>query len=226
MKQPFELQRLGLLILGLVVLMALLQFGMLRIAFDRLGLSQQGAALLFLVSFAGSILNIPLFSFKDGHAAKGDGESQPTPHGLLRPPLRPYTGRTVVACNVGGCVVPVAFSGYLLLTRDLFWPGAILGIALVAALSRFASFPVRGIGIAMPVLIAPLAAAIIGPLLGGDNAAAMAYITGTLGVLIGADLMRLQDIRRMAVPFASIGGAGTFDGIFITGIVAVLLTWG
>jgi uncharacterized membrane protein len=52
----------------------------------------------------------------------------------------------------------------------------------------------------------------------------MAYICGTLGVLIGADLMRLQDIRRLGAPVASIGGAGTFDGIFLTGIVAVLLT--
>jgi len=42
-------------------------------------------------------------------------------------------------------------------------------------------------------------------------------------VIIGADLLRLPDIRRLGTPFASIGGAGTFDGIFITGIVAVLL---
>jgi uncharacterized membrane protein len=41
--------------------------------------------------------------------------------------------------------------------------------------------------------------------------------------LIGADLLRIRDIRRMGTPLAAIGGAGTFDGIFITGIVAVLL---
>jgi uncharacterized membrane protein len=42
-------------------------------------------------------------------------------------------------------------------------------------------------------------------------------------VLIGADLLRFGDIRAMGAPVASIGGAGTFDGIFITGLVAVLL---
>src|SRR3569623_306647 len=42
-------------------------------------------------------------------------------------------------------------------------------------------------------------------------------------VKIGADLLRLNVIRKMGVPVAAIGGAGTFDGIFITGIVAVLL---
>ncbi|MCW8828861.1 MAG: DUF1614 domain-containing protein, partial [Gammaproteobacteria bacterium] len=66
---------------------------------------------------------------------------------------------------------------------------------------------------------AALAAVLIAP----EASAPLAYISGTLGVLIGADLLRLKDIRTMGAPFASIGGAGTFDGIFITGIVAVLL---
>jgi uncharacterized membrane protein len=51
----------------------------------------------------------------------------------------------------------------------------------------------------------------------------MAFISGTMGVLIGADLLHLDDIRKMGTPVASIGGAGSFDGIFISGIVAVLL---
>ena len=52
---------------------------------------------------------------------------------------------------------------------------------------------------------------------------AVAYVSGTLGTLVGADLLHLKDIRRMGAPIASIGGAGTFDGIFLTGIMAVLL---
>jgi uncharacterized membrane protein len=44
-----------------------------------------------------------------------------------------------------------------------------------------------------------------------------------MGVLIGADILRLKDIREMGPPYAAIGGAGTFDGVFLTGIVAVLL---
>ena len=52
----------------------------------------------------------------------------------------------------------------------------------------------------------------------------LAYISGVMGVLIGADLMRLRDVLKMGAPMASIGGAGTFDGIFITGLIAVLLT--
>ena len=66
--------------------------------------------------------------------------------------------------------------------------------------------------------------AIVSLLIDPQQSAPLAYISGTLGVLIGADLARLGDIRKMGTPIASIGGAGTFDGIFLSGIVAVLLT--
>ena len=55
------------------------------------------------------------------------------------------------------------------------------------------------------------------------NVAAVAYVSGTLGTLIGADLLNLSRIQGLGAPVVSIGGAGTFDGIFLTGIVAVLL---
>jgi uncharacterized membrane protein len=53
--------------------------------------------------------------------------------------------------------------------------------------------------------------------------AALAYVAGTLGTLLGADLLNLYRVRQLEAPVVSIGGAGTFDGIFVTGIVAVLL---
>jgi len=77
------------------------------------------------------------------------------------------------------------------------------------------SRPVPGLGIAVPVLIPPVALLIC-----SDSAPALVYISGTLGTLIGGDIMNLG---KKDAPVASIGGAGTFDGIFITGIIAVLL---
>ena len=53
--------------------------------------------------------------------------------------------------------------------------------------------------------------------------AGLAYAGGTLGTLLGADLANLRQVRRMGAPVVSIGGAGTFDGVFITGIIGVLL---
>ena len=55
------------------------------------------------------------------------------------------------------------------------------------------------------------------------NVAAVAYIGGSLGTLIGADLLNLSKVQGLGAPVVSIGGAGTFDGIFLTGIIAVLL---
>jgi uncharacterized membrane protein len=82
---------------------------------------------------------------------------------------------------------------------------------------------VPGLGITLPVFIAPVTAAVTALLLDSEHSAPLAYISGTLGVLIGADLLRLDSIRKMGSPIASIGGAGSFDGIFLTGLVAVLL---
>jgi uncharacterized membrane protein len=60
-------------------------------------------------------------------------------------------------------------------------------------------------------------------LLSRRHAAPLAYISGSLGTLIGADLLNLGRVEGLGAPVASIGGAGTFDGIFLTGILAVLI---
>jgi uncharacterized membrane protein len=51
----------------------------------------------------------------------------------------------------------------------------------------------------------------------------VAYVGGSLGTLIGANLLNLDKVQGLRAPVASIGGAGTFDGIFLTGILAVLI---
>jgi uncharacterized membrane protein len=60
-------------------------------------------------------------------------------------------------------------------------------------------------------------------LLSREFAPQLAYIAGSMGTLIGADLTNLHKVAGLGAPIASIGGAGTFDGIFLTGILAVLL---
>jgi len=55
------------------------------------------------------------------------------------------------------------------------------------------------------------------------RAAPLAYIGGSMGTLLGADLLNLGRVQHLGAPVASIGGAGTFDGIFVTGVLAVLI---
>jgi uncharacterized membrane protein len=128
-----------------------------------------------------------------------------------------------VAVNVGGCVIPVSFSVYLLAQVELGAAETLMAVATVALVAYFSSRPLRGIGVVMPFLVAPITAALIAGMLDYAQRAPLAYVGGTLGVLLGADLFRLRDIRRLGAPVASIGGAGTFDGVFITGLLAVLL---
>ena len=51
----------------------------------------------------------------------------------------------------------------------------------------------------------------------------IAYTSGTLGTLIGADLLNSTGSRDLGAPMVSIGGAGTFDGIFLAGVIAAFL---
>jgi uncharacterized membrane protein len=75
----------------------------------------------------------------------------------------------------------------------------------------------------VPVLAPPLITAVVAVLLSRRLAGPLAYVSGSLGTLIGADLLNLDKLHGLGAPIASIGGAGTFDGIFVTGILAALL---
>ena len=129
---------------------------------------------------------------------------------------------TVIAVNVGGAIIPALLSLYLLVKHDL-WIRGIIATAIVAAIVHMLATPVEGVGIAVPIFVPPIATAIVAVLLARRHAAPLAYISGSLGTLIGADLLNLGAVQGLGAPVASIGGAGTFDGIFLTGILAVLL---
>ena len=129
---------------------------------------------------------------------------------------------TVVAVNIGGAVIPTLLSLYLLI-RNRIWGSATIATLVVTFACYLLAQPVPGIGIAIPSLVPPIIAAMAALLVARTNAAAVAYISGTLGTLIGADLLNLGKVQGLGAPVVSIGGAGTFDGIFLTGIIAVLL---
>lgn len=202
------------------MLFALIQIGALSIAFDKLGLSTGSAMLLLMSSLLGSGINLPLFTID---ADPSSDVPQRRPPAWLNAGLPLREGKVLVAMNVGGGLLPIAFSAYLLARSALPVFTVVLAVVLQSAVCFAASRPIPRLGIGMPILLAPITAALIAVLLMPEQSAPLAYVCGTLGVLIGADLLRLRDVRSLGSPFASIGGAGTFDGVFITGIVAVLL---
>jgi uncharacterized membrane protein len=221
MPVQFDPLRMLLFAALLAGLMAVVFLQILSVAFYKLGLSPAGVFLLLFGSLAGSGINLPLAVVESAPRWPDEVRDQP---GLTRTLLPPFEERTVIAINVGGCVVPMLFSLYLIVTGAAALPAALAGIAVVAAVSYALSRPVYGIGIGMPLLVAPVTAALIGIVLGGEQRAALAYVAGTTGVLLGADLLKLRQVGTLGAPLASIGGAGTFDGIFLTGVLAVLLS--
>jgi uncharacterized membrane protein len=220
MQQRFSPLQLMLFLAVLGFLLVFIQLGILTIAFDKLGLSFFETYLLLCCSLFGSAINLPLFKIRS------EVPMQQMPLAiwqLLRVNHLAFEGKTTIAVNVGGCLIPLGFSLYLFTNTAVSFIHALLGICVVSTVSFFSSRPIKGLGIGMPIFIAPFTAALVALLIDPAHSAPLAYIAGTLGVIIGADLLRFKDIRKMGTPIASIGGAGTFDGIFITGIVAVLL---
>lgn len=210
---------LVLLFVALVALITVVQIGLVGIAFEKLGLSRDGAYVLLFGSLLGSGINLPIFRMR---AERDPSVPPPVTRDLLGREI-PFTGVTQIAVNLGGCLIPLTFCIYLLTAHPIPTLTVLSAVALVSAVCYWTSRPVPGIGIGMPILVAPLTAALTAMMVAPEHSAPLAYICGTSGVLIGADLVRLGDVRKLGAPRASIGGAGTFDGIFITGIVAVLL---
>ncbi|HXR25479.1 MAG TPA: DUF1614 domain-containing protein, partial [Candidatus Binataceae bacterium] len=68
-----------------------------------------------------------------------------------------------------------------------------------------------------PIVAALTALVLTGVMSGGAHVDAVAFVSGVLGTLIGADLMNLNQLNTLGAPVASIGGAGTFDGVFLSG---------
>ncbi len=203
-----------------VVLLVLVQLGVLRYAYMRLGMSSGAALLLLFASLVGSSFYIPVVQVPGERVVSG----QVIDFFGMRydgPVVENWPG-TLIAVNVGGAVIPVLVSLYLLL-RHALWIRALVATAVVALVIHWSAEPVRGVGIAVPVFVPALIAAVLALVLARERAAPLAYVAGSLGTLIGADLANFDKIADLGAPVASIGGAGTFDGIFVTAIIAVLL---
>jgi uncharacterized membrane protein len=207
--------------LFLVFLFIFIEVGLISYAYERIGISAHLIFPLLLLSLLGSSVNIPV-TYIDSGPVVAPPRVDFFGMQYVIPPIE-HPERTVIAVNLGGAVVPTLISLYLLFTIGLFVRG-LLGVAVVSAVVHRLARPVPGVGIAVPMFVPPLIAAFTALLLARDQAPALAYISGTMGCLIGADLLNLHRLAGLGAPVASIGGAGTFDGIFFTGIIAVLLT--
>jgi uncharacterized membrane protein len=205
-------------VVGLIAM--LIELDVISFAYARLGIRPRVAWLLLLASLLGSRINLPLLEVQSTPESGGEDLDGTSGRWVVPAPLRSAT--TVVALNVGGALIPAAVSIYLIIIHGFYLP-FLLGTGLVATIVHRLARPVRGVGIAVPMFVPPLLAAFTAVALSSAQAPALAYCIGTVGTLLGADILNLARIADVGAPVASIGGAGTFDGVFLTGILAVLL---
>jgi len=210
----------------LLVLFPLLFAELMATSLGKLHLSADSAVLLVIAIMVGGLINIPVRRIRRSH----DVDDHPlAAYGMLEawPRLRRVRRETIVAVNLGGCLIPTGLAIYELGQLLDAAPGALWAVAVAAGLNIIACYlmarPVPGLGIALPGLAPALIAAALALLLGGEQAAPVAFIAGVTGPLVGADLLHLRDVEKMATGTLSVGGAGTFDGIVLSGIVAAYL---
>ena len=215
-----------LLFLALLVLLPFVFGQVFAAALMKLHLAPETALLMVVGIFLGSPLNIPIKRMPRADTMVAD------PMAVLGLSGRwPSTVRmrrdTLIAVNVGGCLIPVGLAAYEIvhLLTGGWQPlsGLLLSIGINTLVCYRMAQPLEGIGIAIPGLLPPLIAAMSALVLVPDQAPPVAFVAGVFGPLIGADLLHLRDVSQIATGIASIGGAGTFDGIVLSGVVAAYL---
>ena len=220
MYPPIALRYLGVFGLAALFLLALLELQIIEAAYHKLGMSHRAIVSLLLVTILGSYINIPVSSTP---AEQLVHDQEVVVNGIAYiVPQVVQVGRTVIAINVGGALIPALLSIYLLL-RVGGAIQALVATTIVSVLVYHFSKPVPGVGITVPTLLPGVLAAVLAVALDFRRSAAIAYVAGTMGCLLGADIFNLGIVSQMHAPVASIGGAGTFDGVFLSGLIAVLL---
>lgn len=144
------------------------------------------------------------------------------------PRLQRVRQETIIAVNVGGCLIPARVALYEVWYLSTMGQPALVGVAVAVIINSIVCYliarPVPRIGIAMPGLVSPLVAAGVAFFLVPDQTPPVALIAGIVGPLLGADLLHLRDVEKIEVGIVSIGGAGTFDGIVLSGVIAAYLS--
>ncbi|MCX8153256.1 MAG: DUF1614 domain-containing protein [Candidatus Bathyarchaeota archaeon] len=214
----------AILLLLLLFVASLIFIGAVGVAFANIGFTPISISLILAGTLFGSTINIPLMKIKSVVPIIREEYVRYFWVTYRIPYLEYETTITTLAINVGGALIPTAVSIFLLSKAEpLMILNSLIGISIVALFTHAVARPVKGVGIVTPAFLPPIVAAALALFLSPTQPQIIAYVSGVLGTLIGADLLNLDSIPELGAPVASIGGAGTFDGVFLSGIIAVLL---
>ena len=182
----------------LLIAAALIFFGAAQRLLDRLRLTDSQALVLIALMIGGSFITIPL-----------------------------TRGPTSISVNLGGAVVPLGITAYLLLTADTSterWRAIIASVitaGIVYGISQLTDFdPSSPMLIIDPLWLFSLIAGLVGYVVAGRSRRA-AFVAGILGIFL-VDLLHL--FRAVLAGMNTrivLGGAGVLDGMVVAGFIAI-----
>lgn len=183
----------------LVVASILIYFGVAHRILDRLRISDKAALAVIAAMIIGSFISIPI------------------------------PGPVQASLNVGGALIPIGLAVYLLskagTTKE--WVRALVATALTGGIIYYvfsvlaSGNPESPFAWLNSVYLYPVIAGLIAYIVGRSRRAA--FVSATLGVL-SADIINYVYLATRGIPGrVLIGGAGAFDSIVLSGIIAVLL---
>ncbi|RLF52692.1 MAG: hypothetical protein DRN11_00745 [Thermoplasmata archaeon] len=168
--------------------------------FEKIGFGKRELSLLIVGSLSTKFFDLPIFVYKS----------------------------YLLALNVGGALIPLVLSFYLICKNNMRFLKILLAVSLVA----FATYMVtivkeEGVISYFPYYFLPIILSFLLALLfcyRNPSATAFAYICSTLGVIIGGDFSHLPELFRK--PFmGSMGGAGIYDLVYLSGLISFCITF-
>ncbi|QGY40933.1 DUF1614 domain-containing protein [Pseudodesulfovibrio cashew] len=227
-----------LFLVALFFLFVFLPVSIITEAFSKLGLTPAQGVLMLIAIVVGRFVNVPVHTSERLVMVSRPGSMRFSMDAMgrgvrIEEETANELKKQVFAVNLGGCVMPLLLSITFLISLHMEgraggaygWIG--FAMLMVAggcyALTKADSFTGLRVPLVLPALITFVTVYFFVP---REFRPVAAYVAGTLGTVIGGNLIPLLTPRirnSVAAPVVSIGGAGTFGGVFVAGILAVLL---
>jgi uncharacterized membrane protein len=226
---PLSVFVIILIIALAIIIVPLLVLGIIGAAFTRLGFSWISALAVVLLMLFGSFVNIPVYRIRRDMIRVS--HNQAPVFGVSFPNTSGEIWDTTISLNLGGAVIPVFISLYLMYRAILITGTSLIftvcaGITIVTMITFVSTRLDNYTGIQVPLLIPGLTALLAGLLLAGGTGligAVTAFVSGVTGVLLGGNIANLYRISDLEVPEVSFGGAGTFGSIFLCCMLPALI---
>lgn len=194
--------RLPIGLILLIIVSILVYLGLAHRVLDRMRLSDRAALGVLAAMMVGSLIDIPI-----------------------------PVGRTLLALNVGGALVPLGLAVYLVVSAEqvnerirAIFAALVTGVVVYAVgtyLMTGLQEPAGRFEVIDVVWLYPLVAGITAYVIGRSRRAA--FVGAAVGVLL-ADVLQLIRLARAGLPgVVHAGGAGAFDVLVLASLFAVLL---